>query len=150
MRTSTWCCTKKLPLKAKGRTLHSEMNPFKPNVAKISAHSFRAIVPFPAMLMSFTYTDTNRLADDYADDAQTSFSRLVLCPIQFPRELFRLSHSKQSKGVRTGSFLEEPQLLQYCDEILAMCVVVDVSTCRDIPILEFSIICEHLPIFTWV
>ena len=29
--------------------------------------------------------------------------------------------------------------------ILAICVLVDVSKCLDIPILEFSTICEHLP-----
>ena len=29
--------------------------------------------------------------------------------------------------------------------ILAICVVVDESKCLDIPILEFSIICVHLP-----
>ena len=33
--------------------------------------------------------------------------------------------------------------------IRAICVVVDESKCRDIPILEFSKILEHLP-FSWV
>ena len=34
--------------------------------------------------------------------------------------------------------------------ILTICVVVDESKYLDTPILEFSIICEHLPCFTWV
>ena len=33
----------------------------------------------------------------------------------------------------------------YWTMILAICVVVDESKCLDIPIWEFSIICEHLP-----
>ena len=48
-------------------------------------------------------------------------------------------------------FVQEERLgLPYWTMILAICVVVDESTCLDTPISEFSIICEHLPFFTWV
>ena len=43
------------------------------------------------------------------------------------------------------SFQEEQLDLPYWTMILAICVVVDESKCLDIPILEFSIICEYLP-----
>ena len=43
-------------------------------------------------------------------------------------------------------FVQEERLgLPYWTMILAICVVVDGSKCLDNPILEFSIICEHLP-----
>ena len=43
-------------------------------------------------------------------------------------------------------FAQEERLgLPYWTMILAICVVVDESKCLDTPILEFSIICEHLP-----
>ena len=43
-------------------------------------------------------------------------------------------------------FVQEEQLdLPYWTMILAICVVVDESKCLVIPILEFSIILEHLP-----
>ena len=43
-------------------------------------------------------------------------------------------------------FVQEERLgLPYWTMILAICVVVDESKCLDTPILEFSIICEHLP-----
>ena len=42
-------------------------------------------------------------------------------------------------------FQEERLGLPYWTTILAICVVVDESKCLDTPILEFSIICEHLP-----
>ena len=44
------------------------------------------------------------------------------------------------------NFVQEEQLgLPYWIMILAICVVEDESKCLDIPILEFSIISEHLP-----
>ena len=44
------------------------------------------------------------------------------------------------------NFVQEERLgLPYWTMILAICVVVDESKCLDTPILEFSIICEHLP-----
>ena len=46
---------------------------------------------------------------------------------------------------RTDSAQEEPLALPYWTMILAICVVVDESKCVDTPILEFSIISEHLP-----
>ena len=48
------------------------------------------------------------------------------------------------KDDRTNSFQEERLGLPYWTMILAICVVVDESKCLDTPILEFSIICEHL------
>ena len=49
------------------------------------------------------------------------------------------------KDDRPNSFQEERLGLPYWTMILAICVVVDESKCLDTPILEFSIICEHLP-----
>ena len=49
------------------------------------------------------------------------------------------------KDDRTDSAQEERLDLPYWTMILAICVVVDESKCLDTPILEFSIICEHLP-----
>ena len=49
------------------------------------------------------------------------------------------------KGDHTDSFQEERLDLPYWTMMLAVCVVVDESKCMDIPIWEFSIICEHLP-----
>ena len=45
----------------------------------------------------------------------------------------------------TDSFQEERLGLPYWTMLFAICVVVDESKCLDTPILEFSIICEHLP-----
>ena len=43
-------------------------------------------------------------------------------------------------------FVQEERLgLPYWTMILAICVVVDESKCLDTPILDFLIICEHLP-----
>ena len=49
------------------------------------------------------------------------------------------------KDDRTDSAQEERLGLRYWTMTLAICVVVDESECLDIPILTFSIICEHLP-----
>ena len=49
------------------------------------------------------------------------------------------------KDDRTDSVQEEQLGLPYWTMILAICVVVDESKCLDIPVWEFSIICEHLP-----
>ena len=49
------------------------------------------------------------------------------------------------KGDQTDFVQEERLDLPYWTMILATCVVVDESKCLDIPILEFSIILEHLP-----
>ena len=49
------------------------------------------------------------------------------------------------KDDRTDSAQEEQLGLPYWTMILAICVVVDESKCLDTPILEFSIIFEHLP-----
>ena len=49
------------------------------------------------------------------------------------------------KDDRTNYFQEERPGLPYWTMILALCVVVDESTCLDTPIWEFSIIVEHFP-----
>ena len=49
------------------------------------------------------------------------------------------------KDDRINSVQEERLGLQYWTMNLAICVVVDESKCLDIPILESSIILEHLP-----
>ena len=49
------------------------------------------------------------------------------------------------KDDRTDSAQEERLGLPYWTMILAICVFVDESKCLDTPILEFSIIREHLP-----
>ena len=49
------------------------------------------------------------------------------------------------KDDRIDSAQEEQLGLPYWTMILAICVVVDESKCLAIPILEISIICEHLP-----
>ena len=51
------------------------------------------------------------------------------------------------KDDHTDSFQVEQLHFPYWTVILAICVVVDESTCLDTPILEFSIICEHLPFY---
>ena len=50
------------------------------------------------------------------------------------------------KDDRTDFAQEERLGLPYWTMIFAICVVVDESICLDIPILEFSIICEHPPL----
>ena len=52
------------------------------------------------------------------------------------------------KDDHTDVFQEERLGLPYWTMILAICVVVEESL--DIPILELSIILEHLPFLTWV
>ena len=49
------------------------------------------------------------------------------------------------KDDRTDSVQEERLGLLYWTMILAICVVVNESKCLDIPIWEFSKICEHPP-----
>ena len=49
------------------------------------------------------------------------------------------------KDDRTDSAQEEQLGLPYWTMTLAICVGIDESKCLDTPILEFSIICEHLP-----
>ena len=49
------------------------------------------------------------------------------------------------KDDRTDFAQEERLVLPYWTMILAICVVVDESTCLDTPICEFSIILEHVP-----
>ena len=49
------------------------------------------------------------------------------------------------KDDRTDFAQEEQLGLPFWTMILTICVVVDESKCLDTPILEFSIICEHLP-----
>ena len=98
---------------------------------------------FPANFMSSTYTDKNN-----------PFSRWTKRHSQFgifSHPCFNrtfsncLSHNSPAKDDHTDFVQEERLGLPYWTMILAICVVVDESTCLDTPILEFSIICEHLP-----
>ena len=81
------------------------------------------------------------------DDVRISIPNLELSPshssigssqIAFPTIV-------PAKGWHTDFAQEERLGLPYWTMILATCVVVDESKCLDIPILEFSIILEHLP-----
>ena len=97
---------------------------------------------FPANFMSSTYTDKNTPFHDVQRDipnwkpfpnrAAIGFSHIAFPIIVLP------------KDDHTDSFQEERLDLPYWTMILAICVV-DESKCLDTPILEFSIICEHLP-----
>ena len=65
--------------------------------------------------------------------ASIGFSQIAFSTIVLP------------KDDRTDSAQEERLGLPYWTMISAICVVVDESKCLDIPILECSTICEHLP-----
>ena len=92
--------------------------------------------------MSSTYTDKNIFHDVQRDIPNLEFSpshvSIGCSQIAFPIIVL-------SKDDRTDSAQEEQLGLPYWTMILAICVVVDESKCLDTPILEFSIICEHLP-----
>ena len=93
--------------------------------------------------MSSTYTDKNNpFHDEQRDIPNLEFSpshvSIGLSQIAFPIIVL-------PKDDHTD-FVQEEQLgLPYWTMILAICVAVDESKCLDTPILEFSIICEHLP-----
>ena len=65
--------------------------------------------------------------------AATRFSQIAFAIIVLPND----DHTDSAQEERLG--------LPYWTIILAICVVADESKCLDTPILEFSIICEHLP-----
>ena len=97
----------------------------------------------PANFMSSTYTDKkNPFHDEQRDIPNLEFSSSHVskrfAQIAFPTIVL-------PKDDRTISLQEERLGLPYWTMILAICVVVDESKCLDTPILEFSIICEHLP-----
>ena len=67
-------------------------------------------------------------------------------PAMFQKDFLKLPFPiVLPKDDRTDFAQEERLGLPYWTMILAICVVVDESKCLDTPILEFSIICEHLP-----
>ena len=76
-----------------------------------------------------------------------SIPNLKLFPNRIFKELSRIAFPiiVLPKDDRTDFAQEERLGLPYWTMILAICVVVDESKCLDTPILEFSIICEHLP-----
>ena len=80
-------------------------------------------------------------------DVQRDIPNWKLSPNHVPIEFLKLSFTRivLPKGDRTDSFQEEQLDLPYWTMILAICVMVDESKCLDTPILDFSIICEHLP-----
>ena len=80
-------------------------------------------------------------------DWQINILSLRLFPTRVPIELSHIAFPKivLPSRDRTDSFREERLSLPYWTMIWAICVVVEESTCLDIPIWELSIICEHLP-----
>ena len=93
--------------------------------------------------MSSTYTDKN----NPFHDVQRDIPKLDFSPshvsIGFSQIAFLIK--VLPKDDRTDSFQEEQLGLPYWTMILVICVVVDESKCLGTPILEFGIICEHLP-----
>ena len=93
--------------------------------------------------MSSTYTDKKNSYHDVQRDIPNlefspSHASIGSSQIAFPIIVL-------PKEDRTDSVQEEQLGLPYLTMMLAICVVVDGSKCLDTPILEFSIICEHLP-----
>ena len=98
--------------------------------------------------MSSTYTDKKILFHDVQRDipnlepspshVSIGFSQIAFPIIVLPKD----DHTDLVQEERLG--------LPYWTMILAICVEEDESKCLDIPIWQFSIICEHLPFFTWV
>ena len=78
---------------------------------------------------------------------QRSISNSELSPNCTSIELSRIALSLivLPQDDRTNFVQEERLGLPYWTMILAICALVDVSKCLDIPSLEFSTICEHLP-----
>ena len=99
---------------------------------------------FPVKLMSSTYTDKN---NPFSQCTERDIPNLELSPshasIGFSQIAFPII--VLLKDDHTDFVQEERLGLPYFTMILAICVVVDESKCLDIPILEFSIISEHLP-----
>ena len=97
----------------------------------------------PANLMSSTHTDKN----NPFHGVRISISNWKPSPnrtsIGFSQIAFPIT--VLPKDDRTDSAQEERLDLPCWTMIWAICVEVDESKCLDIPIWEFSIICEHLP-----
>ena len=85
-------------------------------------------------------------------DEQRDIPNLEFSPIQVSIGLSQTAFPiiVLPKDDHTDFALEERLGLPYCTMIWAICVVVDESKCLDTPILEFSIICEHLPFYLGV
>ena len=98
---------------------------------------------FPANLMSSTYTDENNPFQGVRISipswkpspkrGSVGFSQIAFPTTVLPKD----DHKDFAQEKRLG--------LPYWTMILAICAVVDESKCLDIPILECSIILEHLP-----
>ena len=103
---------------------------------------------FPANFMSSTYTDKNNPFSRWTK----RHSQFGISPIHVSIGFSQIAFPTivLPKDDRINSFQEERLGLPYWTMILAICVVLDESKCLDTSILEFSIICEHLPFFTWV
>ena len=99
---------------------------------------------FPANLMSSTHTVQN----DPFSRSTNKHSQLETFSHSFSKKDFlRLLFSLQSCSRMTIqiSFKGNDWVFHTGPWIWAICVVVEESICLDTPILEFSIICEHLP-----
>ena len=94
---------------------------------------------FPANFIPSTYTDKN---SPFSGFNLELFSQP--CKKKNFLELLVLQYACQ-KDDRRDSVQEERLGLPCWTMIKAICVVVDESKCLDTPILEFLIICEHLP-----
>ena len=117
----------------------------------------------PAHFMSSAYTDKNNpfhglqvripsLELFSQPCSNRSIPKLELFPNRAPIECSRIAvpTTVLPEDDRADSAQVERLDLPYWTKILAICAVVDVSKCLDIPILEFSIISEHLRFLTWV
>ena len=99
---------------------------------------------FPANFMSSTYTDKN---NPFSRCTKRDISNLEFSPSHVSKIFSQIAFPKIVLPTDDHTdFAQEERLgLPYWTMILAICVVVDESKCLDTPILEFSIICEHLP-----
>ena len=81
------------------------------------------------------------------DGVRRDIRNFKLFPNRVPIELSRIAFpiTVLPKDDRKDCAREEQLGLPYWTMILAICVVVDESKSLDIPILEFSVILEHLP-----
>ena len=94
--------------------------------------------------MSFTYTDKN---NPFLTVYEETFPIWNFLPAHVSIGCSQIAFPIMvlPKDDHTDSVQEERLGLRYWTMISAICVVVDESKCVDTPILEFSIILEHLP-----
>ena len=98
---------------------------------------------FPANVMSSIYKDKNNFFHGVRMSIPNWKPFLNRTSIGFSQIAFPIT--VLPKDDHTDCVQEERLGLPYWTMFLAICVVVDVCKSLDIPILEFSIILEHLP-----